>query len=473
LNNKSETKTLLVPCLICLVALLLIGLIIALSVLLHKGSKEAASQSPNKGLPTSVPVAFPPPLPTLTPAFRTTPHPSTQSPTQAVSTRTTLPTLRPSFQSPEAANYNFTLVGEFVGTSSGHLGVDVAMTDSYMAGGDSSGYGYVNIYRLFNAVWSPLYTVFGQQDGSFFGTSIDWSDGTNSTFVVGAPGTYALSTQTPIGAVYFYKSDYSGTIFSQVGPTIRGDQDVYSIGEFFGFSVAASSNNIVAVGAPSSNKGNVTYRGRVYTFQFNAALQHWTPRSPAWVVGPSSEDRLGSAVDLSYDGNVLVAGAPGRNDGSGAIFIYAWTGAEWNLSSNIESSVASEAFGSSVKILSSDARYIAAGAPRFFTDAGIVRVYGRSNNDAYELIGSITGVPGDSLGDTNSIGGTAAPDLVVFVATKKGYVKRFRINPVSGLFVQIGDSVLTGYTSAPLAISSNGTSFVVGGKNQVAIYAGI
>ena len=267
--------------------------------------------------------------------------------------------------------------GPFLGTR--NLGVAVAMASSYMAASDTSSNGVVNTYKFVNGAWSPFYSVPGQQDVSLFGMSVDWNNA-NSSLVVGAPGVYALGTQTATGAAYFYELDSTGTAFSQLGSELRGDEDVYAANEFFGNAVAVSSNLVVAVGAPFSNKGNVAERGRVYTFFYSPTISDWAPRQVSWLLGETSGDHLGMAVDLSSDGNVMVAGAPGRNSGAGAIFLYVWSGSDWNLVSLIDASVGGEAFGSSVQVLSSDGQYVAAGGPGFYSDAGIIRVYARSSD---------------------------------------------------------------------------------------------
>ena len=422
-------------------------------------------------------------LPADSPTMQPTTMRSTSGPTE---TPTPSPTQSPTiiFQSspPQSSpykhadpnNHTWTAVVSFHGDHS--LGDSVAMTDSFMAASDSTGYGLVNIYKVGNShEWSPLYTVFGQQIDSLFGTSVDWNNGANASLVVGAPGMNALGTDTPTGAVYYYQPYDYGNIFTQLGSDIRGDNDVYSANEFFGYSVAVSANGVVAVGAPFSNKGNVLQRGRVYTFKYSASRGVWNPMQLPWLVGPESGDRLGMAVDVSADGSILMAGAIGHKNSSGAVFIYNWNGTEWTLISQIASSSPGEAFGSSVLVLSENGQYIAAGGPGYDGYAGVIRVYQRIiGTNHYELLGSITGNPGDSLGLGGSLAGTATPYPVILAATQSGWVKRFVFASGSphGILVEANIATLKNVTTSPcLGLSLDGNSFVVGGSNEAIIYS--
>jgi hypothetical protein len=355
------------------------------------------------------------------------------------------------------------------------LGVSVAMSPSYMAAGATSGSGQVRTYyRLKDGTWSSLSTLFGVQQSGLFGISMDFVRGRDA-FAVGAPGTFAVNTETPTGTVFFYQLDPSIEDWSPLGKQLRGAEDRFTAGESFGFSVAVSSNLILAVGAPFNNEDNISRRGRVYTFRFDSNINDWTPRASLAILGDQSGDRLGYAVDLSSDGNVLVAGGIGRNELAGYITVSLWEGSQWR-NVNVASAIgtAGESFGSSVKVLSDDGLYIAAGGPGFSGGNGVIRVYKRNTFNNYDLVGAIEGGPGDSLGDYGSLSGTATPNPILLASTASGLIRRLEYDTGSSSFVEIPNTALNVgiQHNATLALggSPTGDSFVAGGSNQVVIY---
>ena len=130
------------------------------------------------------------------------------------------------------------------------------------------------------------------------------------------------------------------------------------LGDGFGTALAADGN-LLAVGAPGAGGG-----GAVYVFE-RAAGGRWTERARLSAQGADG-DRLGWAVALR--GGVLLAGAPGREDGRGVVLVYGRgrSAAEWRPRGEIRgaSTAAGDWFGAA---LSFDGARALIGAPGNWT----------------------------------------------------------------------------------------------------------
>ena len=350
----------------------------------------------------------------------------------------------------------------------------VAMTNLFAAAGDVAGVGQVKIFFLDknNNTWTEFMSIYGTQEGSLFGTSTDW-DAAHNSFAVGAPKQFANGTATPSGAVRYYRLNKKGKAFRQLGVDILGDASIDSIGEDFGQSVAVSSNYRLVAGAPRSNYASLTGRGRIYTFQYQSNTKKWIPMQSFPITGEVAGDQLGTAVDMSLDGTVVIAGAIGRGNGTGVVMIYFWNGSQWLIADRKQYLATAELFGSSVKVLSPDGSLVAAGGPGFNNSAGVVRLFQRDTSKAYNLVAQIFGEPGDSLGRAGSLDGFVTSNATVIVAsTGLGSVKHYEFSTVS--FQLIGSSVLTQIQSSPFLTvggSPTGNGIVVGANQTIFMYS--
>ncbi|MBJ7359115.1 FG-GAP repeat protein [Nocardioides sp.] len=124
----------------------------------------------------------------------------------------------------------------------------------------------------------------------------------------------------------------------------------------FGTSVAMDGDTLV-VGAPGPG---LTAPGAVYVFTRSAG-ETWTQAAKLTASDGSNGDGLGTAV--SIDGDTIVAGAPGDDNGAGSVYLFARTGAA--ARTQVDRVTASDrlngdALGSAVDI---DGDTIVAGAP--------------------------------------------------------------------------------------------------------------
>jgi hypothetical protein len=344
-----------------------------------------------------------------------------------------------------------------------------------MVAGDTTGSGSVVTFRRNVGVWEQFGVVSGVEAGSLFGFSLDLTM-LNASVVVGAPGTVRNGTSTSVGSAFVYRFDGSSNVLQPVGSQIRGEEDIFAANEGFGSSVSISeTGQVVVAGAPFSSKLNIVRGGRIYAFEFSSGLRDWIPRQAAFLTGDQAESNLGSSVDLSSDGDFLVAGGPGRNVETGYVVVYAWDGYRYSIASTLEGETAGERFGSCVRFITSDGVYIAAGAPSYNAGQGIIRVFQRQLNGTYSILGPpIVGVAGDSLGANDSItsGGIDAEisGLVVLATTASGMLRRYVFDAQSVSW-NGAVSLSVGLTSNPVVASSQaGRSVVVGGSNAVAVY---
>ena len=221
---------------------------------------------------------------------------------------------------------------------------------------------------------------------------------------VGAPG-----DDSGKGAAYLffgnaYVSGTAQTYASQLKLTASDG----AAGDEFGTSVSIKPRSVresgtfrvigsaVAVGAPGDDSG----KGAVYWYDVPSGTQTSAP-TPVKVTAPdgAAGDRFGESVFVVDGGNMLV-GAPGRNDGRGAVYWVARvaigtivaTGSTYTAPDGEPG----DEFGSSISAISGALGFFAViGAPGddFYDDkTGAVYVF-RGTSDAAKLVAANTGWP--------------------------------------------------------------------------------
>ena len=376
--------------------------------------------------------------------------------------------------------------GPFAGPTDSDLGVSVSLSDKYMVAGAPSEQGSVQIYKynIVQSNWQIMKVLSGESYGSLFGSSVSLTStsSTLSGFVVGIPGmTGAASSSDDIfGAAAFYELNETNQEWTPIGSLIRGDENAYAVREAFGFSVAASTNRfVVACGAPFSNALNVQQRGRVYTYTWNGGINDWSPLSVFSVVGDSAGAFLGSSVDVSSDGSLLLAGGPGRNGGDGYAVVYSFDSSRWEPVAVLEASTSLEAFGSSVSIVDDElGQVIAVGGPAYDSGRGVIRVYERQSDGSYTQLGEdIVGQgANDALGTAGTLSGSvivngdaSSKSIFILAATANGSVRRFEW--ISSKWEQTLPSFGVGFELVrSLSMGPSANTFVVGGVNEVSVY---
>ena len=243
--------------------------------------------------------------------------------------------------------------------------------------------------------------------GDLFGTSVSVS---GDTVVVGARHDDGGGSNS--GSVYVFSR--SGTLWSQKQKLIANDS---AAGDQFGASVSVSGDTI-AIGA-SGTDDRFSDTGSVYVFSRRENL--WSQQQKLTADDRELSDGLGTSV--SVDGDTLVSGAGGDDDGgnrSGSAYVFTRSGSVWSQQQKLtaDDAAADDRFGLSVSV--SDGT-IVVGAYRATdgrTNSGSAYVFAR-NDSVWNLLQKLSaddGEPGDSFGYSVSVSG----DTVVVGARRDG-----------------------------------------------------
>lgn len=198
-----------------------------------------------------------------------------------------------------------------------------------------------------------------------FGKGIDISDD-GYTFIVGAFNDDDGATNT--GSAYWFQK--IGSVWST--NSLRQYDPHYN--DQFGNGVAVSGDGTVfAVGTPGLDD-KATDAGGVYLFTKDGAnwiTNKFVPSSSA------GSQYMGRSVDISDDGNVVVAGAIQGGTG-GAVYVYKKSGSVWSTNQITPSdAAATDWFGYSVSV-SGDGNTILVGSPQdddYGADSGSAYLY--------------------------------------------------------------------------------------------------
>jgi hypothetical protein len=293
------------------------------------------------------------------------------------------------------------LNGEAAGDNFGYS-VDLSSDGSRLAVGgfanDAAGSnaGHVRVFDLVGGAWTQ---VGGDIDGEAAADFFGWSVALSSDGTrLAAGATSNDGAGSNAGHVRVF--DWSGSVWTQVGADIDGE----AAGDSFGHDVALSSDGTrLAVGA-HYNGGTGTDAGHVRVFEYHQGSSSWIQLG-ADIDGEAAGDRSGNSVALSSDGTRLAVGAY-LNDGTGTdaghVRVFDWSGSVWTqVGADIDGEAAGDAFGHDVA-LSSDGTRLAVGAisnDGTGTDAGHVRVFNWSGSAWIQLGADIDGeAAGDQFG---------------------------------------------------------------------------
>ena len=214
--------------------------------------------------------------------------------------------------------------------------------------------------------------------------------------------------------------------WTQRGSDLIGENN----GDFFGSSIAINgAGDIISIGA-KLNDDNATESGKVRVYKWNGSI--WQQLGSD-IKGVTEGDRLGTSVNLSFDGLVLATGAlqfddiPLRN---GYVSIYNYNGENWIKRGNdINGEAIGDESGSSIS-LSYDGKTVAIGSS--FNDgnganSGSVRVF-NYHGDWIQIGSNINGESaedefGTSLG-ISSDGNTIISGSIAGA----GYVRIFHLS---------------------------------------------
>ena len=239
------------------------------------------------------------------------------------------------------------------------------------------------------------YSVAVSADGTTLAVGADLE----SSAATGIDGNQADNSAFLAGAVYIFTS--AGTTWVQQAYLKASNTNA---GDAFGSSVAISADgNTLAVGAPeeassatgiNGNQANnaATNAGAVYMFSRTGTT--WTQQAYVKASNTGTNDRFGSSIQLSGDGNTLAVSAPeegsaatgiGGNQAdnsataSGAVYVFSRSGTTWTQQAYVKASNtdARDGFGSSIA-LSTDGATLAVGA---YSESSAATGVGGNQND--------------------------------------------------------------------------------------------
>ncbi len=272
--------------------------------------------------------------------------------------------------------------------------------------------GHVRVFTWNGSEWLQLgENIEGMAEDEVLGRGLDLSaDG--KTLAVGSPS----GRETGYVQIYRWINDQ----WELKG--INGEMEGEEIGAMFGFSISLSQNgNMVAIGSVySGDLGPKT--GKVETFNYDSDNDSWIPIGQP-LIGEAERDAFGWDVELAESTNTLVIAGPNNDEaflGAGHIQVYDLNNNdEWEqVGLDIDGEAFGNAMGSSVDI-SNDGNRIVAGARQndeAGNSAGKTYVFDRVNGNYMLSIEPILGLEAlnnegfkVSISGNGSIFSTSAP----------------------------------------------------------------
>ena len=224
-------------------------------------------------------------------------------------------------------------------------------------------------------------------DGLSSGERAGWSvsiSGDGTSIAVGSP----KGGSTASGSVVTYRLENRSN-WVPYGSALEG-----VLKEAFGYSTSISyDGNLVAVGSPkATNSAGASNAGKVSVFYLYGT--EWLPLPATAIQGTSANDIVGNSIALSQDGAVLVVGSKGGDsdngvDNVGLCYIYEFGtdpefGTDWVLLHTIEGMSKNERLGSSVAV-SRNGDVVACGGEKALihgVGTGVVRVWNRATSES-------------------------------------------------------------------------------------------
>lgn len=254
--------------------------------------------------------------------------------------------------------------------------------------------------------------------------------------IVGNPGADANSVEDS-GAAHVFKRN--GTLWAEVqtlnAGVLAGSTDS------FGSTVALSGTTAV-VGAPFADTAGLD-SGTIYVFASADAGQTWTSQVLTVPGDLAASDSFGS--DVAIDSDTIVAGAPGKDSGAGAAYVYTRSAGIWYNAQKLSAPEVlrsnNDGFGLNVSIVGNtlviganldddtsqtitNGTNIVAHNSDTVADVGTLYVFTRRNSGASWALNAVLKAPnaanGDQLGDSISITATADGTSIAAGATFQG-----------------------------------------------------
>ena len=345
------------------------------------------------------------------------------------------------------------------GTNSWSLGLTLALgtnTIRVLALADN---GKTNLPAVSTVEYKPWTT---NKFTAFDGETGDYYGGSvaisSNGFVIVVGAQYEDEKGSETGAVYYSKWNGGGWDTQK----IMAADSVNTV--YLGCSVAVSAdgNTIVAGAAGDDDNGQTS--GAFYRFKWNGSF--WETNKCKSSDGTNS-DIFGYSVAVSTDGNTIVAGACGDDGSKGAVYLFQLNGTNWTQKKFIAYDGAnSDYFGWSIA-LSSDGNTIVVGAKGDDSSKGAVYHF-RWNGFTWETNKLIVsgGLNSDNLGYSVAI--SSDGNTIVAGATgdnsSTGAVYRFQWNGSTWNTEKLiaFDGAVSDLLGSSVAVSADGNTILAG-----------
>ena len=198
--------------------------------------------------------------------------------------------------------------------------------------------------------------------------------------------------------------------------------------------------------------------------------------------GEYSNDRSGTSISLSKDGNILAIGARANDDNgvdAGHVRVYQWNGSIWDQLGEDIDGFSEDASGTSIS-LSEDGMTIAVGSPTGFgwgMDTGLIRVYQWNGLSWVQMGNYISGngvyfgnkVSLSSDGLVLAVGGTGSTGSDQYTSLF-GVIRVYQWNGLS--WVQMGNTIDGDSLSHKIlnSFSSDGSRFSISMRERIRVY---
>lgn len=289
--------------------------------------------------------------------------------------------------------------GTFTITFRASDGVNIAPAVSSFTLTLSLGYDWTKGFQ------QSIITPSTRTSGAEFGTSVSLSeDGSYA-----AVGSENLSSSA--GGVFIFTR--SGSTWTQQASLTASDA---ASSDKFGSDVSLNKDATELVVGAQGEGG--TGRGSIYIFTRSGST--WTQQQKITPGDISANDAFGSKVKINYNGDTIAVTSHGDDDtqsDSGAVYIYTKSGGTWSQQAKIKADtpVASQRMSQDAMDLSDDGNTLIAGAYRDSTNLGKTYIFTRSGSTwsqqailassdatASQRFGNSVGISGD--GNTAAIG---------------------------------------------------------------------
>ena len=345
-------------------------------------------------------------------------------------------------------------------------------------GSANSNAGSAYIFTRSGSTWSQeakIEASDAQADDSF-GYSVSLSNDGNTAIV----GAYLEDTGgTGVGAAYIFTR--SGSTWSQEAKIQSSDIAAY---DYFGYSVSLSNDgNTAIVGAVYEETGG-TNTGAAYIFTRSGST--WSQEAKIEAADKQSHDNFGCSVSISSDGDTAIIGAwgswytPDGANNAGSAYIFTRSGTSWSQQAKMQASDAAfeDRFGSVVSI-SSDGNTAIIGAMYEDTsgsNAGSAYIFTRSGSTWSQeaKIQASDKQSGDNFGHSVSIsndGNTAIVGAIYedTTASDAGSAYIFTRSGTSWsqqAKIQASNANGSDYFGGSVSISNDGNTAIVGAYQQ-------